>query len=289
MPLKQFYFSLLREAEFADVSTVVNSVGRYLRARICSRDYGSGVSWIVIHISLVSDRHPARAGLDHSFQKGKKTIEAEGIEYDVEDLLTISLSADIASLRAAHSAGDIAECLRSMLASGKASLAELAIPQFDMDAFVEDVMEELNTIAQSPALWPRLGGKGRFATDPADGGRDAMSAPINEFPDAVLSFVERELPYVQDAARRQDRKALTPLIDRLNQFIEPWANLMGPGGLVFQTFPDCAHLLPDLGREIAIECDNQISAAERQRLHLEFQQRFDKCRDCAAALKAAKT
>jgi hypothetical protein len=108
---------------------------------------------------------------------------------------------------------------------------------------------------------------------------------INEFPSAVLAFVDCELPLVRLAAERKDRTALGPLAERLNRFIESWARVMTSQGSIFEMFQDCAHLLPDLGRELAIECDRSLADTKRARLHLEFQKRLEGCRACAERLQ----
>ena len=100
-----------------------------------------------------------------------------------------------------------------------------------------------------------------------------------------MEFVEHELPFVGAAAQRKDRKALMPLIDRMNEFIQPWLHLMGPKGPILDEFPDCARLMTDLGREIAIECDGQLSEADRRRLHNEFQDRLAACRECVERMR----
>jgi hypothetical protein len=77
-----------------------------------------------------------------------------------------------------------------------------------------------------------------------------------------------------------------PLMNRMNEFIEPWADEMkGQKGSIFDLFPDCAHLMVDLGREITVECDPNLPEVDRQRLHLEFQRRLAGCRECAARLE----
>jgi hypothetical protein len=56
-------------------------------------------------------------------------------------------------------------------------------------------------------------------------------------------------------------------------------------GGIFETFRDCGHLLPDLGRELAIECDQSLTETDRKRLHLEFQKRLEACRACAEGIQ----
>jgi hypothetical protein len=185
-------------------------------------------------------------------------------------------------MRAANSVGDILECVKAALSSEEPALVALDIPNFDMRRFLADFIGELENIIGSPDLWHRLGGSGRFATAPTEGQSDGQH-PVTDFPAAVLAFVEGELPGVYAAAKRKDRKWLMPLLNRMNEFVEPWADRMK--GTIFDLFPDCAHLMVDLGREIAVECDPNLSEVDRQRLHLEYQRRLAGCRECAARLE----
>lgn len=108
---------------------------------------------------------------------------------------------------------------------------------------------------------------------------------LNDFPSAALAFAERELRLVRSAAERKDHTALGPLMVRVNNFIEFWGGAVPSQDSVFEKFPDCGHLLADLGRELAIECDGSLAVVERERLHLEFQTRLAKCRECAERIQ----
>jgi hypothetical protein len=285
MAPEQLYFSVMRDAEFSDAGRVISLASRYISKRLRDRDYGKGVAWVVLFVSLPSEGHKAWVGKDHVFEPGIKTVNTEGFEYDVRDALKIFLSPKTSAVRAANSVGDILESVKMALAREEPALLAINVPDFDMRRFLSDVIAELEVIIESPALWHRFSNRGRFAAPPTTG-EGEQQRPVRDFPAAALAFVERELPAVYAAAKRKDRKALMPLINRTNEFVEPWANVMkGPKGAIFDLFPDCAHLVVDLGREIAIECDPDLTEAERQRLHLEFQRRLAGCRECAARLE----
>lgn len=286
MALKVFYFTLLCDSEFVEAGHIITAVGRHLEEHLSSIEYGTGVKEVAVGVVMRELGKPRPRRKPKYIRERRTSL----LGHVSEDTLEFDVHPSLDSVRSAASVRDLIETLRMALTREADAVRALNIPDFDTPKFLKDVDVQLELVGQLPSAWVRLGA-GRFALEARSIG-DAPSVMaavpeinINEFPSAVLAFVERELPLVRLAAERKDRTALGPLSERLKKFIEPWAGVMTSEGGIFETFQDCAHLLPDLGREVAIECDRSLADTERERLHLEFQKRLEGCRACAERIQ----
>jgi len=275
MALKEYYFVGERDAEFAEASRVLTIVGLYVGAKLRHHEYGKGVAWIVIQFSLVDVDEPTIFKRRHEYEPGRKTVKNGAAEWDVEDALTVSVTLDVSLVRSARSVGDLVELLRQALLLEQEEILALGVPCFDAKRFSADLVAELDAIVGAPSLWWRYASSGRYAS----GAPACEQLLVEGFPAAVLAFVEQHLPEVKKAKERKDRKAVTPLLNRINEFTLPWGDVTKSPFI--EAFPDCVDLLTDLAREISVECNPRLSSSERERIHTEFRQKLGRCRDCA--------
>jgi len=292
MALKDFCFTLVYDSAYKDRGRVFTAVGDYIKMRLLSVEYGTGVREVGVGVFLRELGGPIRRRRKPKYNRERRTSL---LGHELEDTLEFYLYPSLDAVRSAASVGNLIETLRTALAREADAVRALHIPDFDTPKFLQDLDAQLQLLERSPSLWARLGG-GQFALPPSAeiqgaspmGASEEAVVPrtdIDAFPSAALAFVECELPFVRLAAERKDRAALGPLVERVNKFLQPWAGIMATQGGVLKTFEDCGYLVADLGREIAIECDQNVTVAERERLHLEFQERLERCRACAERIE----
>src|SRR5688572_21754889 len=114
MALKKLYFSVVRDAGLAEASTVIHCVGEHLRARLSQRDYGPGVAWVIIFVNMLEGRWD-NFRRSHIYEPGKRTVDLDGIEYEIENVIKILISPDLAAIRSATSVGDVVDALKVAL------------------------------------------------------------------------------------------------------------------------------------------------------------------------------
>jgi hypothetical protein len=301
MALKDFNFTLICDSEFVEAGRAITAVGRHIKRYLISREYGNGVKEVAVGIVMRQLGIEIQRRRRPKYNRERRTSL---LGRQLEDTLEFSVYPSLDAVRSAVSVRDLIEALRVGLAREADGVCVLDISGFDTQRFLRDLDGQLE-FAENSSLWG-LAEMGRFARSACvldesqtstksnlSGLTEMAAIPntdayINEFPSQVLAFVERELPLVRRAAEQKDRTALGPLLGRVKKFIQPWSGVMTSQGGIFETFPDCGHLLPDMGRELAIECDQTIAEKEREHLHLEFQKRLEACRACAERIQKGR-
>ena len=288
MALNHFYFTLLCDSEFVAAGRSLTAIGRLLNEHFISMEYGGGVKKVAVGVVMRELGRPSKRRKKPKYTREPQTSLLGHVS---EDVLEFYVYPSLTSVRSANSVRDLIQILRAALKDEADAIRAVTIIDFDTSRFLSDLDAQLESAENSPGLWGRIAAAGF----PPSAGAATLAVPsispsspnidIEEFPSQVLVFVEHELPIMRRAAERKDRAALGPFLERLNRFIGPWADVMTSQGGIFETFPDCGHVLPDLGRELAIECDQSLADAERERLHLEFQRRFEACRACAERIQ----
>jgi len=188
-------------------------------------DYGKGVAWVIVVPAVVSAEHRTHFDREHAYEPGTRTVNADGLEYDVRDVLKIFIFPNPSIMRAANSVGDVVECVKAALLSEEPALVALDIPNFDMRRFLSDFIVELENIVESPDLLasPR---RLRNFRSCADGWAERATTSRHRLSGCGACVCRGRTARVYAAAKRKDRKALMPLMNRMNEFIEPWADEM---------------------------------------------------------------